>query len=67
MAALDFAARGWRRGFYLPTTSDSGIVVLRQWLEGVAGERAGVVGSGRCVLRRSKQNAGSGVAGSHKA
>ncbi|KAI3424952.1 hypothetical protein D9Q98_008334 [Chlorella vulgaris] len=35
MAAPDFD--GWRRGFYLPTTADSGVVVLRKWLEDVAG------------------------------
>ena len=38
MAAPSFQASGWRKGFYLPTTSDSGIVVLRQWLEQVAGK-----------------------------
>ena len=38
MAAPSFP--GWRRAFYLPTTSDSGIVVLRKWLEEVAGERS---------------------------
>ena len=36
MAAPSFP--GWRRAFYLPTTSDSGIVVLRKWLEEVAGK-----------------------------
>jgi hypothetical protein len=35
MAAPSFP--GWRCAFYLPTTSDSGIVVLRKWLEEVAG------------------------------
>lgn len=38
MAAPDFD--GWRRGFYLPTTADSGVVVLRKWLEDVAGDPA---------------------------
>lgn len=35
MAAPGFP--GWRRGFYLPTSSDAGVVALRQWLERVAG------------------------------
>jgi hypothetical protein len=35
MASPDFL--GWRRGFYLPTSSDAGVVTLRQWLEQAAG------------------------------
>lgn len=35
MAAADFP--GWRKGFYLPTKSDSGVMVLRKWLESTAG------------------------------
>lgn len=36
MAAPDWP--GWRKGFYLPTSSDAGVVVMRKWLEQVAGE-----------------------------
>ncbi|PSC68584.1 (2Fe-2S)-binding [Micractinium conductrix] len=28
---------GWRKGFYLPTSRDAGVVVLRKWLDTVAG------------------------------
>lgn len=35
MSAADF--QGWRKGFYLPTSSDTGVVVLRRWLEEAAG------------------------------
>lgn len=37
MAAPDWS--GWRKGFYLPTSSDAGVVVMRKWLDQVAGGR----------------------------
>ena len=37
MAAADWP--GWHKGMYLPTTSDSGVVALRRWLEEAAGGR----------------------------
>lgn len=36
MAAADFP--GWKKGFYLPTQSDNGVMVLRKWLESTAGD-----------------------------
>ena len=39
---------GWRKGFYLPTRSDAGVVVLRKWLDTVAGAHVAMrVGKGR--------------------
>lgn len=35
MASADFP--GWKKGFYLPTGSDSGVAVLRKWLESTQG------------------------------
>jgi pheophorbide a oxygenase len=37
LAAPNFAARGWRRGFYLPTKADGGVAALRRWLEAAEG------------------------------
>lgn len=39
MASADFP--GWRKGFYLPTPADSGMTVLRKWLESTEGEGIG--------------------------
>lgn len=35
LAAEDF--RGWKKGFYMPTAADKGILVLRKWLEKAGG------------------------------
>lgn len=49
MAAPDWS--GWRKGFYLPTSSDAGVVVMRKWLDQVAGEGRPRAGPGsRAVL-----------------